>query len=218
MPFAELLEVLDAEPHGAALNMAIDEVLLREATRPLLRVYRWAIPAVSFGYFQRIAEIEGRWPRRELVRRWTGGGVVPHGEDLTYTLIAPRGCPFFQRSPLEAYRAIHEAIAALLGAASAQLAGASREKISNACFENPARHDVMLSGEKVAGAAQRRTQLGLLHQGSIQLRPQRPELRESLAPALGQSVSRCELAAGTLAAAERLAQEKYATTAWLRRL
>ncbi|MDQ3624603.1 MAG: hypothetical protein M3463_19315 [Verrucomicrobiota bacterium] len=217
MPFAELLELLDPDPHGAALNMAIDEVLLRQASQPLLRVYRWANPAASFGYFQRIAGIEDRWPRRELVRRWTGGGVVPHGEDLTYTLIVPRHCSFFRRNPLEAYRAIHESIAMLLEASSVHLAGSAAEKRSNACFENPARHDVILGGQKVAGAAQRRTELGLLHQGSIQLRPQRPEIRDGLAAVLGRSVRRCELAVETLALAHRLANEKYATAAWLRR-
>ena len=49
MIFAALTEVLDPEPHNAALNMALDEVLLASCTAPLLRVYRWAQPAVSFG-------------------------------------------------------------------------------------------------------------------------------------------------------------------------
>ena len=45
MLFEKMTEVLDPEPHGAALNMAIDEALLRTATEPLLRIYRWARPA-----------------------------------------------------------------------------------------------------------------------------------------------------------------------------
>ena len=36
------------------------------------------------------------------------------------------------------------------------------------CFENPVEFDVMdAAGEKIAGAAQRRGKLGLLHQGSV---------------------------------------------------
>ena len=83
MIFDELTEVADPEPHDAALNMALDEVLLRRAAGPLLRVYRWARPAVSFGYFGKVADAEAAWPGREMVRRWTGGGIVPHGADVT---------------------------------------------------------------------------------------------------------------------------------------
>jgi lipoate-protein ligase A len=92
--FDHLCEVHDPEPHAAALNMAIDEALLRTAREPLLRIYRWARPAVSFGYFGKWADVHRAWPEREAVRRWTGGGIVPHGDDLTYSLIVPREHPF----------------------------------------------------------------------------------------------------------------------------
>ena len=39
---------------------------------------------------------------------------------------------------------------------------------SNSCFVNPTIGDIMKDGRKVAGAAQRRTRMGLLHQCSIQ--------------------------------------------------
>jgi hypothetical protein len=120
--FDHLLEVHDPEPHAAALNMAIDEALLRAAREPILRIYRWEQPAVSFGYFGKWAEVQRTWPEREAVRRWTGGGIVPHGDDLTYSLIVPRAHPFALLGPLESYRAIHEALAAALGSASLRLA------------------------------------------------------------------------------------------------
>ncbi len=216
MLFDELTEVLDPEPHAAALNMAIDEVLLRTAAGPLLRVYRWARPAVSFGYFGRHAEVASAWPDRELVRRWTGGGVVPHGEDVTYTLVVPRGCPFFKVHPAESYRAIHEIIAALLArdGAPVALAPASAVKVSDACFENAARHDVLAGARKIAGAAQRRTRDGLLHQGSVQ--DQSRAFAERLATSLAQRVSQRALAARDLADAAALAAAKYATPQWTR--
>ena len=34
--------------------------------------------------------------QREIVRRWTGGGVVPHGDDLTYSVIIPAQSPVFR--------------------------------------------------------------------------------------------------------------------------
>ncbi len=216
-----MIEVLDPVPHSAALNMAIDEVLLQAATAPLLRVYRWARPAVSFGYFTKFAEVAHLWPGRDRVRRWTGGGVVEHGADVTYTLVVPRGCPFFSSNAGESYRRIHACLATLFGPAVA-LAGAPQEKVSEACFENSVRHDVLLAGRKVAGAAQRRTQWGLLHQGSVQ----EPEFTgrgaegrgaEGIADAFASRVRRRELSATELGRAEEIAALKYSSEAWLRR-
>ena len=215
MLFEELTEVLDPEPHAAALNMAIDEVLLRTTATPLLRVYRWARPAVSFGYFGKHAEVARAWPDRELVRRWTGGGVVPHGADVTYSLLVPRGCPFFNVRPAESYRAIHEVIAALLaeGGAPIALAPAAAAKVSDACFENAARHDVLAGARKIAGAAQRRTRDGLLHQGSVQTPSS--AFATHLAAALAERVSQRALAAGELNEAATLAAAKYAAPHWM---
>src|SRR4051812_17684515 len=133
MLFNELTEILDAEPHEAALNMALDEALLRGAGTPLLRVYRWASAAVSFGYFGKYSAVAARWPGRDLVRRWTGGGEVPHGSDCTYTLIVPRAHPFCRLNAAESYRIIHAQIAELL---DAELAETAMPAISGACFEN----------------------------------------------------------------------------------
>ena len=116
--FEDLLEVLDPEPHSAALNMARDEALVRTATCPVLRCYSWERPAVSFGYFEKWLDVARHWPNRELVRRWTGGGVVPHGDDLTYTLVVPSAHPFLALTPLQSYRAIHAALATVLDSAT----------------------------------------------------------------------------------------------------
>ena len=48
------------------------------------------------------------------------------------------------------------------------LTEANEPKLSEACFANPVASDVMENGRKIAGAAQRKTRGGLLHQGSIQ--------------------------------------------------
>ena len=49
-----------------------------------------------------------------------------------------------------------------------ELAEIASPKVSESCFANAVRADVMLNGQKIAGAAQRRTRRGLLQQGSIQ--------------------------------------------------
>ena len=220
MLFDELTAVLDPEPHAAALNMALDEVLLGRAASPTLRVYRWARPAVSFGYFGKVADAEAAWPGREMVRRWTGGGIVPHGADVTYTLLVPRGCAFFRLGAEESYRVIHERIAALLTAqgSAVRVAAAAGARVSEACFENPARYDLLAESGKIAGAAQRRTRAGLLHQGSVQGAALPPDFGARLAKAFASKVCGRLLADGELAEARMLSAKKYATEAWLRRL
>ena len=149
MLFPEITRVLDPLPHSAALNMAIDEVLTGSITRPTLRVYEWSEPAVSFGYFGRIQEVREHWPGRPLVRRWTGGGEVPHGEDFTYTLVVPQSDPFCQQHLRDSYRLIHEVLQSLIpGSHLAETCGAA----AAACFAGPVHADLLCDGRKIAGA------------------------------------------------------------------
>ncbi len=219
MIFEELSVLYEQEPHPAALNMAIDEVLLRKIDAPLLRLYRWSRPSVSFGYFGKFDEVREAWPSRDWVRRWTGGGIVPHGEDVTYSVIVPRRDPFAHLNPLESYERIHKAVAAALAAAgeNVQLAAAASHKVSEACFENPCQHDIIASGQKVAGAAQRRTQFGLLHQGSIQANGVSEKTRERLAEVMSSRLLTYSLSMEDIKAAKSLAAEKYECEEWLKR-
>lgn len=219
MLFEKMIELLDPEPHGAALNMAIDEVLLRTVSLPLLRVYRWVRPAISCGYFERFFDLPTTAPGGEVVRRWTGGGVVFHGEDLTYTLVVPAGHSFAQLSAAVAYREIHGAIARVLSGRGIEtsLAVSAAEKVSTGCFENPAAADVLAGDRKIAGAAQRRTRWGLLHQGSIQGITTGGDFPAQLARAFAREIERRSLGGDELAEAEALAAKKYATEVWLRR-
>ena len=218
--FEKIHEIRDETPHSAPLNMALDEVLLATAREPLLRIYRWQAAAVSFGYFGKYAPFATAWPGREIVRRMTGGGVVPHGADLTYSLIVPAGHAFAARSPREVYRAVHETICALLfqsGETSA-LAVPPTGAGTGVCFESPAEFDLLARGKKVAGAALRRTRHGLLLQGSIQELPVLETLRSRLASAFAAQVFAAECTPQQLVAAHSLALEKYATLAWTMRV
>lgn len=204
-----LLVIDDAVPRGAALNMAIDEALLEAARSPTLRFYHWEQPAISFGYFGAFADLPAS--EREVVRRWTGGGMVPHGDDITYSLVLPEN----ERRPAEIYAQVHEAIRGIF--ANATLASDNAPRVSDACFANPARYDVLLDGHKIAGAAQRRTRCGLLQQGSVQHAKLPADFRRQFAAALCPEFEPTALPAGVLDRAHDLACEKYATADWLRR-
>src|SRR5215475_8549567 len=108
--FATLWVYHDDTPHSAAMNMAIDEALLEYATIPLIRFYRWESSALSFGYFGRFTDIARYQCERDLVRRWTGGGIVFHGEDLTYSVVIPVGDPAFTESSMSIYEKVHRGL------------------------------------------------------------------------------------------------------------
>jgi lipoate-protein ligase A len=168
------------------MNMALDEVLLRTASAPTLR------RTVGSGLPSRSAISGGtrRWSDCGLSGIRSGAGlrrIVPHGEDFTYTIVVPRSDPFAALTASESYRLLHEPLVRLLarGNALASLALSVAPKLSNACFENPL--CTMCCGtEKVAGAAQRRTSCGLLHQGSVQSAEVRAELGRKLPAELAQ--------------------------------
>src|ERR1700743_1226729 len=93
--------------NDATFNMALDEALLEAMPRlqkPVLRFYRWTEPAASFGYFQKFSEIQRATLLRPLVRRPTGGGLVPHDADWTYSLAFPTTHEWYATSAVERYR------------------------------------------------------------------------------------------------------------------
>ena len=215
--FRELHVYEEAEGRAAAMNMAMDEALLEYVTVPSIRFYGWARRSLSFGYFGAFADVEPQLATREIVRRWTGGGIVRHGTDVTYSVILPRREGEALPRSQFIYSRIHSAIAdALSPQLQVEIAAADAPKVSAACFANPVAADVLVEGRKIAGAAQRRTRAGLLHQGSIQLEALAPSFKAAFAEALSRCVERCDYPAELLQRAQQLAQEKYGTDAWLR--
>jgi lipoate-protein ligase A len=219
MLFERLVVHDDGEALDAALNMAVDEALLEHATVPILRFYGWQRPSLSFGYFGKFAEVAGQAGVRVTVRRWTGGGVVPHGLDLTYSLMTPVSDPASSEGPATIYRVLHRAIhdALLTEGIETRLAEESAPKVSESCFANPVRHDLLSGDRKIAGAAQRRTRRGFLHQGSIQIPNLSVNFRNRFASILANRIMREQLGSAVRERAAILAEERYRTEEWLRR-
>src|SRR4051812_14673902 len=80
-------------------NMAVDEALLRcfdpVRSLPVLRIYGWNPPALSLGRYQDAAAAlhlslcahDGV----PVVRRMTGGGIIFHALELTYSIVCAPG-------------------------------------------------------------------------------------------------------------------------------
>jgi len=211
--------LVDSGKGDAAFNMALDEALLEAVQRlgrPVLRRYGWTQPAATFGYFQNFGEVERATPLRPLIRRPTGGGIVPHDRDWTYSAVFPPHHEWYGVRAEESYRRIHDwlrlALAKLdLATELAASRWPERPPTTNAeprvgrvaagdaglpgqCFVGHEKSDLLRHGRKIAGAAQRRNRLGLLIQGSVQ--PPGPP------PALA--------AADFTAALRRVAEEQFA--------
>ena len=160
----------------SAFNMALDAALLESMPRlqtPVLRFYGWMEPAASFGYFQKISDVEAATRLRPLLRRPTGGGIVPHDIDWTYSAAFPAGHEWHSLKAEESYRRIHDWLRLAFAELTIEtaLAPCCQKSLPGQCFVGYEKSDVLWEGQKVAGAAQRRTKSGLLIQGSVQPPP-----------------------------------------------
>lgn len=213
-------------------HMALDETVVK--LRPAevsLRFFHWDhTPAVTYGYAQPYQEV-----RRSLspsfsgsfTRRPTGGGVVFHTDDLTFSLV-------FQHSgkPAAIYRNLHAQIVRSLvikgkkgillkGAVSKESYRPSQNHLATACFINPVENDVLAEdGHKILGGALRRFGTTVLYQGSLQLPGARtvPLLKQAVIEAvrafLAVDLKPCAVAQPLLCSARMLAQTCYQTPAW----
>lgn len=160
---------LDPFPRSGPENMAVDEWLLETIADPVLRVYGWSGAWGSFGCFCCLNQAIENLPDIGLVRRSTGGGIVDHQNDWTYSLVIPETEKLFRIRASESYRLIHEKLSFVLSNQFNLVVPASSDAgLGGVCFEKPVAFDVVDGvGNKVAGAGQRRTKHGLLHQGSV---------------------------------------------------
>ena len=223
--------LLETGARPGAWNMACDAVLLAAADgedfAPTLRLYGWHPPAVSLGYNQpdpSPAEAEMLRARGvDWVRRPTGGRAVYHAgpdAELTYSLAAPIAAPVLGGGLADAYRWIHEAIAAGLERLGAAVELAPRRPVRGpeepherirptsrrACFAATVPWEIEVEGRKLVGSAQRRSRRSLLQHGSIPLAGDQallaeiwpgslePERTATVSSAVGRAVGFAELA------------------------
>ena len=177
MLLTELL--LDPAGRSGAANMAIDAGLLAEAARTgraFLRLYRFDPPCLSLGRNEAAAHYDRAAIAQrglDVVRRPTGGRAVWHEHEVTYAVAAPVAAFGSLRN---AYRTIHERIAAALRSLGAdatraphQLPPSSRVDQPTSCFATPVGGEVLVAGRKLVGSAQVRKGNAFLQHGSILL-------------------------------------------------
>ncbi len=178
-------QVLDTGVHSAEENMRLDAELLEKAdafARPVLHLYKWAGDCATYGYFTDPADFlnldHAKKLSLDLARRPTGGGIIFHLWDLAFSVLVPAHCPEFSTDTLKNYAFVNNAVLAsvkeFLNENPPLLLTpddyAPRDpNCTHFCMAKPTKYDVMWEERKVAGAAQRKTKKGFLHQGSIAL-------------------------------------------------
>jgi lipoate-protein ligase A len=178
-------QVIDRGLQSAEENMRFDAELLERAdkyARPVLHLYDWAGDSATFGYFTEPSQFldlaQAQSLSLQLARRPTGGGIVFHLWDLAFSVLVPSHCPEYSTNTLENYGLVNRAV---LSSVQEFLSGtlpltltpedfsAMDKNCSFFCMAKPTKYDVMWEGRKIAGAAQRKTRKGFLHQGTIAL-------------------------------------------------
>lgn len=176
--------LIDTGPLAGPGNMAIDEALLScfepDTTPPVLRLYGWQPPALSLGRFQQADQVldlaRCRAAGVPVVRRITGGGVIYHAAELTYSLVcAPHHLP--AASIKESFRHLtsflltfYRRLGLTAGYAVDQLPPGSRLGERTAfCFAGKETYDILVNGRKIGGNAQRRLRHAIFQHGSIPL-------------------------------------------------
>jgi lipoyl(octanoyl) transferase len=166
---------------GAAFNMALDEAIFRAYLKsriPVFRIYSWDRPSFTCGVSQdpsRELDLEScRKDNVSFARRMTGGGILLHHDEITYSLSCSKkdiGEPqqvlisyrnicgfllrFYELLGVEAYFALEDKDF-LRKSLPSQICSASYEK-----------YDIMAGAKKIGGNAQKRMREHIFQHGII---------------------------------------------------
>lgn len=206
--------LVDKKPLKGSWNMAVDEFLFRslgEKPKTYLRFYMWKKATVSLGYSQKIQNVlDVDYCRKkgiDIVRRMTGGKLVLHHKEVTYS-VSSSDYEIFTSTLADSYRRISEALMRGLEMMSLYPVLAEEPPSLYArgnlpCFSYPARNEVEVEGKKIIGSAQKRVGSRFIQHGSIPLEDDEELLKSvsflkgasenmrmgSLSQALGMEVS-----------------------------
>ncbi|MBI3314256.1 MAG: hypothetical protein HYZ83_08485 [Candidatus Omnitrophica bacterium] len=205
-------------------QMALDEILFRRMenqteSSPVLRFYFSSEPWVTVGFSHRNGTQKGPGPSVPgFCRRITGGGLVRHGRDLIFSLLAKKSDDESFKSVRISYWKIHEAVkAGLEGVGKLPRFYRCDENLPKGqdCFQFPIATDLAVGEQKAAGGAQKRSAGTLLHQESVQWKampdPETliPPLKSGFEKIFKIKLTPSNVDPALLAEAEKLAKEKY---------
>lgn len=148
------------------MNMAIDEALVQligPEDLPIIRFFDWSLPNISIGYSQRVGRED-----LPIVRRPTGGGVVFHGSDVTYSIVLPRRFDLDIKDTCSLIQSWIRDGLDRLGLKTTQCREIKRG-MPVYCSKSPSFGDIMIGDKKVGGLAGKRIRQKILCQGYLDI-------------------------------------------------
>lgn len=157
--------------------MAIDESLLKnfkENDLPIIRFYTWEEDSITIGISQDALKYDFFDNKKNnIAKRITGGGVLFHGHDLSYSLVIPTSY-LSGLSIKESYEKICTFLLTFYKKLNLNVCYAKDDENitlskSEFCQVGFEAYDLLIDGKKIGGNAQRRTKKAIFQHGSIPL-------------------------------------------------
>lgn len=167
--------VIVSQMKNSKENMAIDEALLKSFNNgdyPILRLYTWDKDSLTIGISQQVETYTFLDDKKDkIAKRITGGGVLFHGHDLSYSLVIPthllgdlnikKSYEYICSFILEFYKKLGLNVCYAKDDENIIL---SKSEYCQVGFEA---YDILVNGQKIGGNAQRRTKKAIFQHGSI---------------------------------------------------
>lgn len=169
----------DKNPYPAARNMAIDEYLFdlcHQKHIGFLRIYFWKKPTFSYGVSQKVKKVINidfiKSNNFSYIRRITGGKVVLHDDEITYSVITSEDFFFKKNDLYKSYMIISKYLVNSFEKIGIPVNLSSKKDIfmsksNNPCFSFPTQNEIEIGGKKIVGSAQKRDNKALIQHGSI---------------------------------------------------
>lgn len=169
--------LVTSDKFSAKYNMLKDKELFdgfMSSNLPIFRVYEWE-ESFTYGVSQKIETIQNLQDLKQFnenhAQRMTGGGILLHGNDISYSLVIPTS--FVKNlSVKESYESICSFLIEFyksLGLEPVYAKDLESIELSSSqyCQEGYEPYDILIDGKKVGGNAQRRTKETIFQHGSI---------------------------------------------------
>lgn len=159
---------------SALINMSIDKILVntfKKENEPIFRLYSWE-KSFTIGLGQNIEDYKElqKSYKNNYAKRITGGGVLFHGHDISYSLMLPVD-DFSSYSVKESYENICQFLLEFYKSLGLNPAFAKDLSIdlskSNFCQVGFEAYDIIINNKKIGGNAQKRTKNMIFQHGSI---------------------------------------------------
>lgn len=170
-------------PADAGYNMALDEKIFRtflEDGVAVFRVYGWSSPSFTYGVSQKpeneidigLCAVNGVG----IAKRMTGGGVLFHHDEITYSLVCAKEDIGEPESVFVSYRRITAFLISFYKSLGLDASFAIEEEDFKSrcaphelCSASREKYDIVINGKKIGGNAQKRKKRAVFQHGSIPL-------------------------------------------------